>query len=388
MVLVKPLYLDPATGQLLQTQNGDVLNVPVVSVLENFATLIHNTDINTCCSLIDQNAVVVTSLGTSDPTFRPLPYVDCIVLEAGIPSDNVRVAQEYGLTYDTTIAIPYNSNGSGTLYLGQNGKPTTTVPSLLNGDLYSVVIGRLKNSNQFIFAPEAPVDLSNPGGGGGSNLPNPMLSPGAYLYDNGTAWVPRLIHQSDIIPTPGISSFNVSPLSAEVGQIIANPSFSASYISTPSSVSLLNSDTNTSETINTFNTFSSIHSYSRSIAGIITFTLTANFDSAKTLDTSIIWLHRIYYGHSTLISAPSELQSSVLASSANASYTITASVGEYTYFAIPYSLSTPTFSVGGVQGGFNFVETVSFTNIYGLSIDYNIYKSDNVSLGTIVVTLQ
>ena len=61
---------------------------------------------------------------------------------------------------------------------------------------------------------------------------------------------------------------------------------------------------------------------------------------------------------------------------------------EYIYYAFPSRLGTPIFKVGGFEGGFSKVSTISFTNIYNFTENYDIYKSDNVNLGdtTIVIS--
>jgi len=81
------------------------------------------------------------------------------------------------------------------------------------------------------------------------------------------------------------------------------------------------------------------------------------------------------------------LQSNKLTTSFKSSYTIDAAPNEYIYFAIPTDYINPVFSVGGMQGGLDFIETISHTNTYGISVSYNIYKTENHSLGAIVVVL-
>lgn len=154
---VFPLYLD-SFGNLVQAQSSDTLGIPATGEVLEYATLLQNTPIYTCCSLITATAVKVTSLGSSDPTFRPKPYVDCITLEYGNAGNRVRVAKINGLNYTINDLVDYDN--SSELYLSRYGKITTVRPSLGNGDKWLVVIGRLINQNEFIFAPQEPIDLN------------------------------------------------------------------------------------------------------------------------------------------------------------------------------------------------------------------------------------
>ena len=61
--------------------------------------------------------------------------------------------------------------------------------------------------------------------------------------------------------------------------------------------------------------------------------------------------------------------------------------GQYVYFAIPTRFGTPTFSVGGFSGGFVKVSTLDFTNKFGYTEPYDIWKSENSNLGKITVVV-
>lgn len=68
-------------------------------------------------------------------------------------------------------------------------------------------------------------------------------------------------------------------------------------------------------------------------------------------------------------------------------YTDTAGTGGYLYFALPKRLGTPTFTVGGFEGGFALIQEIEFTNDSGYTETYAVYRSDNSSLGTTTVTV-
>ena len=59
---------------------------------------------------------------------------------------------------------------------------------------------------------------------------------------------------------------------------------------------------------------------------------------------------------------------------------------QYIYFACP-SNHNPVFNVFGFIGGFELAATINFTNVYGHTVAYSIYKSVNPGLGHTVFTV-
>lgn len=228
--------------------------------------------------------------------------------------------------------------------------------------------------------------VNNVSGGSGSSLPT--LVPNTFLFTNGAIDYWRPIYQSDIIPNPSITSFNTSPTIVEVGQSITTPAFTATYSQTPTSASFHDSIYSTPVTLSNVNSFNSFNTYLLNTVGSVTFTLAATFITTITTTTSISWLERLYYGHASSFVSVSALQNSSLVASRIGTHTITASTNEYIYFAIPANLGTPTFYVGGFAGGIDLLTTINVTNAYGNTLSYNIYQSDNVSLGIITVQIQ
>lgn len=78
----------------------------------------------------------------------------------------------------------------------------------------------------------------------------------------------------------------------------------------------------------------------------------------------------------------------VLTGSSARTISVNAGTGQYIWYAIPARFGTPTFTVGGFTGGFTLLETMDFTNASGYTESYNVYRSDNTSLGdtTIVIS--
>lgn len=77
----------------------------------------------------------------------------------------------------------------------------------------------------------------------------------------------------------------------------------------------------------------------------------------------------------------------VLAENKNGNFTVNCGEDEFIYFCIPTRFGTPRFSVGGFEGGFFKVDTIEFTNNFGYSENYDIYRSDNSSLGNTTVNV-
>lgn len=106
---------------------------------------------------------------------------------------------------------------------------------------------------------------------------------------------------------------------------------------------------------------------------------------------SINFLNGRYWGVS---SEPSDYNSSFISSlskelveSKSKTFTVNCEQNQFIYFCLPKRLGTPSFSVGGFDGGFSIVKSIEFTNPSGYTESYDIWKSTNSNLGntTIVV---
>ena len=114
-------------------------------------------------------------------------------------------------------------------------------------------------------------------------------------------------------------------------------------------------------------------------------------EATDSASTSITFLNGVYYGvldTDTDISDPSTVILSLtrkLQSSKAISFTVTAGDSESIVYALPTRYGTPSFTVGGFEGGFSNVVTVDFTNASGYTESYDIWVSDNVGLGRTTV---
>lgn len=117
-----------------------------------------------------------------------------------------------------------------------------------------------------------------------------------------------------------------------------------------------------------------------------------NYSSSKT--TSVNFVNGIYYGKGSLYNID-EITSDfvltltkVLSSSYKKTFTVNTSVDEYIYFIYPTSLGTPSFYVGGFEGGFDSIGNFDFTNSYGYTESYTVYVSSNENLGNTTVEVK
>lgn len=125
-----------------------------------------------------------------------------------------------------------------------------------------------------------------------------------------------------------------------------------------------------------------------------TFTLSV-YDGTKTVSRSLSYYfrHGRFWGASSI---PATYDSNFIIGLSNREYAtsrnkgafnMNAGEGQYMYYCFPASWGTPTFNVGGFDGGFRLEATIDFTNTSGHTESYVIWRSENVNLGsqTIIV---
>lgn len=113
-------------------------------------------------------------------------------------------------------------------------------------------------------------------------------------------------------------------------------------------------------------------------------------ESSKT--ASITFLNGVYWGvgdnKSSFDSAFILGLSKGLQSGKAKTFTVNATAGKHIYYAIPTRFGTPSFKVGGFEGGFAKAATIEFTNASGYKENYDIWKSDNAGLGNTTVEVK
>lgn len=125
----------------------------------------------------------------------------------------------------------------------------------------------------------------------------------------------------------------------------------------------------------------------------IILTVTDERDAVVTKNVSISFQPKVYWGVADNKEAYESadilaLEGSALSSGRGRTFTVDASVGKHILYAIPSSFGTPTFNVGGFDGGFIKVGTIEHTNASGYEQNYDVWKSVNAGLGSTTVTVK
>lgn len=180
-----------------------------------------------------------------------------------------------------------------------------------------------------------------------------------------------------------ISSFTNNRNTVEMGSTVEEVVLSWSLNKVPTALKVDNAavDVNAKTTTLT----------GQSIKANKTFTLSATDERDKTVTktTSISFQNGVYWGVGAADAAIDSafvlgLTKGLQASKAK-TFTVNAGAGKHIYYAIPARYGTPTFNVGGFDGGFNKVATFDFTNASGYTESYDVYKSTNANLGNTTV---
>lgn len=178
-----------------------------------------------------------------------------------------------------------------------------------------------------------------------------------------------------------ITNFTITPNVGELGDSISvklswayNKEITAQTMNTASMVVSFRNKTYNNVTSNTSYTLKGT-----SITGST---------ASKTL--SVNFYNGIYWGASSSSTYNDDFilkLTKTISNSKARTITVNAGTGEYIYYCLPARLGTPTFKVGGFEGGFELVKTLSFTNSYKYIEKYNIYKSDNPNLGNTTINI-
>lgn len=117
-----------------------------------------------------------------------------------------------------------------------------------------------------------------------------------------------------------------------------------------------------------------------------------DFGASATKQTTLHFYNGVYYGAAvnpvTIDSVFVRSLQKKLTGTRKGTLTVTAGSGQYIWFAFPVALGEPTFRVGGFEGGFIDMGVISYTNMYGYTEKYKVWKSENTNLGTTTVVIE
>lgn len=212
--------------------------------------------------------------------------------------------------------------------------------------------------------------------GGGSNEPCTAenTSYGNYGYENVADALDSLLYEPIVI-----TKFTNNVNTKEIGSTVSSVTFTWDTNKTPNSIVL--------DGINIDSALKSHTLNSLSITSAKTWTLKVN-DEKTTVSksTSIGFTNGVYYGVGSITKEDMNSQfllglTKSLQSSKAKDFTANPGSGEYIYYALPTRYGTPSFYVGGFEGGFDLFTTFNFTNASGYQENYSVYRSTNSGLG-------
>lgn len=112
-------------------------------------------------------------------------------------------------------------------------------------------------------------------------------------------------------------------------------------------------------------------------------------NATDSMTKTLPFYNGVYYGllsdGATLDSAAVLTLNKALTNSRGRSFTVSCGDEQRIAYAIPTRLGTPTFKVGGFEGGFYKAATIDFTNASGYTESYDIWLSSNTGLGETTV---
>ena len=188
--------------------------------------------------------------------------------------------------------------------------------------------------------------------------------------------------------TPSVSKFASSPAFGdyEIGSTVSNPKITWSFNKTMTNQNLKAGGT----TINLDDPGVRKYDYTGDITSDTTFIISGSDNKAKSCSSrgSFNFKHKRYFG---VAEVPAEYNSNFIlglsgkefcTGRTKGTFSLTAGAGQYMFYCFPATYGTPTFNVGGFDGGFELAATIDFTNASGNTTSFVIWKSENANLGS------
>lgn len=176
-------------------------------------------------------------------------------------------------------------------------------------------------------------------------------------------------------------SFSIYPPNGEIGSTI-DATVTWEYTKDPTKQSLNGEELDILDRSYNATNLSSNTSFKLSFSDGVT-------DVTKVI--SIAFLNSRYYGISKSKTYDAALINSLtktLTGTKNCTFSVAPKGDEFIYYCIPTRFGTPSFYVGGFEGGFSKVNTINFTNTSNYTESYDIYRSDYSNLGNTTVVVK
>ena len=200
---------------------------------------------------------------------------------------------------------------------------------------------------------------------------NDILSRLSYLETHGGG--------GGVVTQFAITSFIINPAFAEKGTTVNSVTLSYA-INKPISSLTLDGSSITAQQSGTIE----LNNLSLTTNTTWQLSATSTANETTTSQASLIFANKIFYGVAAI---PNTVNSSFLqtltdelSNTKSRTITVNASSGQYIWYAVPASLGTCTFKVGGFSGGFVLANTITHNGD-----SYYVYRSSNSGLGTQIV---
>lgn len=197
-------------------------------------------------------------------------------------------------------------------------------------------------------------------------------------------------------PPEAVLSFATSPALYQIGASSINQAFTATYADPPTTAILTDTEGHLDDVSGTPNAFVSPHTVTKSVyAQSVTFTITITSpEGGASRGVGITWTQRVRWGtqvdpgvyNSAFIAG---LASSSLQIGPSGTFAVNATAGQSTFYATrtAFGVTALNFKVNGLPFAISKVgAAVPFTNSDGVTENYDVWMSDNVSLGSFSFT--
>lgn len=181
------LVLDEATEQSYEN-----ITTPVVLLQDALAL--------TCLVVVDDCGTAINAAYENPVVGRSTPAVDAITLATGRRGDTVPCAMCWGQRYRAPDGLLSDAPLPDGYFLGRDARMALAPPAAR----WKVMVARWVNEREFIFAPEAPIDVSVPGPIDSKLTPvilgAPMAANTPFQYGSDFRIYPMLPVSDEVVP--------------------------------------------------------------------------------------------------------------------------------------------------------------------------------------------
>ena len=315
----------------------------------------------------------ITVINYSDINVNTLPYIDDVIVNNNIDSHSFKIAH-----YPNLLDLP---TLNGYKFVGDITSKNLVISANENNEVKDISVG---------------IDVDNTLN---SNSINPVENRVVYaefgktnknisdLSDKITS-LEEQFGELTFVPID-ITSFIITPNLKEKGEVVTDAKLSWNYNVDKAPMTLLLNNKNIDATLKE-------QTIDKAISVTTNYTLKAidKFGNSSEATTKIDFVNGVYYNSMEI---PKEynsdfiksLSTRMLSTEKTMSLNFDVANGEYIYICTPDANGDYTFKTGGFDGGFGGapIATVNFTNEFGHTETYRIYKSDNTNLGKTKVEL-